>query len=141
MRDENGHSIEKLLDLLLTANLDTLSQYLQGTIAATLVSRKIEKIAVSIRTVLSTALKSSCFLQGVGGGTPFAIRQWIAEEPLESQFLSIASNAGQHLTLRPLISMWLSIASLALLSRAEDYDRRIWFICDELPTLQKYSSL
>ena len=33
--------------------------------------------------------------------------------------------------------MWLSMASLSLLSLPENLDRRIWFICDELPSLHQ----
>lgn len=33
--------------------------------------------------------------------------------------------------------MWLAQASLALLSLTPDRNRRIWFICDELPSLHK----
>ena len=35
------------------------------------------------------------------------------------------------------MSMWLAMASLTMLSLEPDSDRRIWFICDELPTLHK----
>ena len=35
------------------------------------------------------------------------------------------------------MSMWLAQASLTLLSLEPDRNRRIWFICDELPSLHK----
>ncbi len=143
MQGDKNRSIEKLLSLLLTAKLDNLGHYLQGTEAATLVSDKIEKTAISIRSVLSTSLKSLRFLQGLSGKTPFSIHQWIAQagDSKESRFLLISSHAKAHVTLRPLISMWLSIASIALLSLEEDYDRRLWFICDELPSLHQLPQL
>ena len=37
--------------------------------------------------------------------------------------------------------MWLSIASFSLLSLEENDDRRLWFICDELPSLHKLPQL
>jgi type IV secretory pathway TraG/TraD family ATPase VirD4 len=52
-------------------------------------------------------------------------------------WLFISSKGEQHATLKPLISMWLAMASLTLLSLEEDRFRRIWFICDELPSLHK----
>lgn len=146
MREEPDRSVDKLLSLLLTADLDVMGEYLKGTQAATLVSDKIEKTAISIRSVLSTYLKSLRFLQGLkakDGQTPFAIRHWIQQiaDARAGHCLFISSNAEQHAALRPLMSMWLSLASIALLSLEENFERRIWFIADELPTLHKLPQL
>ncbi len=143
MKSEKDRSIERLLSLILTAELDVLGDYLKGTQAATLVSDKIEKTAISIRSVISTYLKSLRFLQGLEDKDSFSIRDWIKKiaDTKDSHFLFISSNAEQHAALRPLISMWLSMASIILLSLEENYDRRIWFICDELPTLHKLPQL
>ena len=142
MRDDADRSMHKLLQLILTAELDVLGEYLKGTQAATLVSDKIEKTAISIRSVISTYLKSLRFLQGLEGKS-FSIRNWIqsiADSP-SGHILFISSNAEHHATLRPLISMWLSMASISLLSLEENYTRRIWFVCDELPSLHKLPQL
>jgi len=143
MKLEEDRSIDKLLSLILTAELDVLGAYLKGTQAATLVSDKIEKTAISIRSVISTYLKSLRFLRGLETKQSFAIRDWIKEiaDSKDSQFLFISSNAEQHAALRPLISMWLSMASISLLSLSENHERRIWFICDELPSLHKLPQL
>lgn len=142
MQDDPNRSIDKLLKLILTAELDELAYYLQGTEAATLVSDKIEKTAISIRSVITTYLKSLRFLRGLDkeDKKPFSISEWIKNED-DNGWLFISSNAGQHAALRPLISMWLSMASISLLSLPENYHRRIWFICDELPTLHKLPQL
>lgn len=142
MQDDPNRSIDKLLKLVLTAELDELASYLQGTEAATLVSEKIEKTAISIRSVITTYLKSLRFLRGLekSGKPSFSIRDWIKNENHDG-WLFISSNAEQHSALRPLISMWLSMASISLLSLPENYNRRIWFICDELPTLHKLPQL
>ncbi len=143
MKSEKDRSIDRLLSLILTAELDVLGDYLKGTQAATLVSDKIEKTAISIRSVISTYLKSLRFLQGLEDKDSFSIRDWIKKiaDTKDGHFLFISSNAEQHAALRPLISMWLSMASIILLSLEENYDRRIWFICDELPTLHKLPQL
>lgn len=138
MRNDKDRSIERLLKLILTAELDELSEYLSGTEAATLVSEKIEKTAISIRSVISTYVKSLRFLQGLNqsGRNAFSIREWVTN-PESSGLLFVSSQGEKHASLKPLISMWLSTASLSLLSLPENYDRRIWFVCDELPTLHK----
>ena len=46
-----------------------------------------------------------------------------------------------HFALKPLLSMWFSMATINLLALPENRDRRIWFICDELPSLHKLPQL
>jgi type IV conjugative transfer system coupling protein TraD len=137
MRHDEDRSIEKLLKLLLTGEFENLEKYLEGTPAATLVSGKIEKTAISIRSVITTYLKSFQALSGLESqATTFSIRDYVLNEDNEG-WLFISSNGGQHKSLKPLISMWLAMASLTILSLEPDSKRRIWFICDELPTLHK----
>lgn len=138
MRHDKDRSLEKLLKLLLTGEFSYLEDYLKGTPAATLVSGKIEKTAISIRSVITTYLKSFMALSGLAseGGSPFSIRNYILNEK-NNGWLFISSNGEQHKSLKPLMSMWLAMASLTLLSLEPDPNRRIWFICDELPSLHK----
>ncbi len=138
MRHDTDRSLDKLLKLLLTTDFEDLEPYLKGTPAATLVSNKIEKTAISIRAVITTYLKSLYSLDGVQNGTEevFSIRDYILN-PTQKGWLFISSNGEQHKSLKPLISMWIAMASMALLSLPEDSNRRIWFICDELPSLHK----
>lgn len=145
MRNDPKRSIDKLLNLLMTASLTELENYLSGTQAATLVSDKIEKTATSIRSVISAYLKSLRFLTQLDkkDNKKFSIRHWIQNEKNDNhdQWLFISSNGEQHASMRPLISMWLSQASLSLLSLPENRDRRIWFIVDELPSLHRLPQL
>lgn len=143
MKSDPKRSMDNLLKLLLNASLSELEVYLAGTQAATLVSEKIEKTATSVRSVVSAYLKSLRFLTYCNqqDSKKFSIRSWIQNEGNNNQWLFISSNAEQHASLRPLISMWLSQASLALLSLPENHDRRIWFIVDELPSLHRLPQL
>ncbi len=138
MRDDKERSLSKLLQLLVTGEFSELEPYLTGTAAATLVSNKIEKTAISIRSVITTYLKSLQSLNGLeqSGKPTFSIRDYLLNQE-ESGWLFISSNGEQHESLKPLISMWIAMASLTLLSLTEDPNRRIWFICDELPSLHK----
>ena len=136
MREDSARSIDKLLRLLLTSEFSQLEEYLAGTPAATLVSNKIEKTAISIRSVITTYLKSLQSLSGLEQKNAFSIRDYILDEH-QSGWLFISSNGEQHKSLKPLMSMWLAMASLTLLSLNPDQDRRIWFMCDELPSLHK----
>jgi type IV conjugative transfer system coupling protein TraD len=142
MRHDSGRSLDKLLSLLVTGAFEELEPYLKGTAAATLVSNKIEKTAISIRAVITTYLKSMQSLQGLNqtSSEAFSIRDYILN-PKEKGWLFISSNGEQHKALKPLISMWIAMASMTLLSLPEDANRRIWFICDELPSLHKLPML
>lgn len=138
MRRDQERSLAKLMRLLVTGEFEELEPYLAGTAASTLVSGKIEKTAISIRSVITTYLKSMQSLQGLdkSGQELFSIRDYILNEE-KSGWLFISSNGEQHKSLKPLISMWIAMASLTLLSLPENHHRRIWFICDELPSLHK----
>lgn len=138
MRHDPERSLEKLLMLLVTGEFEALEPFLKGTPAATLVSNKIEKTAISIRSVITTYLKSLQSLSGINssGKSFFSIREYILN-PQNAGWLFISTNGEQHKSLKPLISMWIAMASLTLLSLTEDANRRIWFICDELPSLHK----
>ncbi|STX81702.1 conjugative transfer protein TraD [Legionella busanensis] len=138
MRHDKDRSLEKLLKLLLTDEFSYLENYLKGTAAATLVSGRIEKTAFSIRSVITTYLKSLKNLSGLNlrDAPPFSIHDYITNESSKG-WLFISSNGENHNSLKPLISMWLAMASLTLLSLTPNSHRRIWFICDELPSLHK----
>jgi type IV secretory pathway TraG/TraD family ATPase VirD4 len=65
---------------------------------------------------------------------------WVQDDK-QTGFLFLSSNAQQHASLRPLIFMWLAIASNAILGREADEDRRIWVLMDEMPSLHKLPEL
>lgn len=128
-------SIIYLLSRLLTSSLESMAELLRGTPAESLVDPKIEKTAISIKSVLATYLKSLCFLEGLKG-EPFSIREWIANEN-DNRWLFISSRDRDHQSIRPLISMWLDIATSNLLSLSRNENRRIWVILDEMASLHK----
>lgn len=133
MRNDSDRSIVKLLRYLLNADLNVIQHYLKGTESETLVSEKIEKTAISIKSVLATYLKSLKYVRE--DEKAFSIRQWVQNEK-EKNWLFITSLGDRHETLKPLISTWIDIAVNALLSLPVNQDRRIWIILDELTSLQ-----
>jgi len=145
MRKDPELSYNKFLRTLLAIKLDKLREFLAGTPAATLVDGKIEKTAISIRSVLTNYVKAMRYLQGIerGGKTTFTIREWMQGTKVgaKNPWLFITSNQQHHESLKPVISMWLSIAADSLLSMGENRHRRVWFFYDELPSLHKLPSL
>ena len=144
MREDKDRSYEKLVDTMLSIKIDKLRAYLQNTPAANLVEEKIEKTAISIRAVLTNYVKAIRYLQGIEkNGEPFTIRDWMrgVREDQPNGWLFISSNADTHASLKPVISMWLSIAIRGLLAMGENRNRRVWIFADELPTLHKLPDL
>lgn len=147
-QDNKPCSTARLLSLILTSELETLGNFLQGTESAALVSKDIKKTAISIKSVLATYIKSLRFLDGLDEKDdkgklkrkPFSITDWVQDDQ-QRGFLFLSSNAQQHASLRPLISTWLAIASNAILGLEPDDERRIWVIMDEMPSLHKLPEL
>ncbi|QLK63908.1 type IV conjugative transfer system coupling protein TraD (plasmid) [Enterobacteriaceae bacterium Kacie_13] len=145
MRKDPELSYNKFLRTLLAIKLDKLREFLAGTPAATLVDGKIEKTAISIRSVLTNYVKAMRYLQGIerSGKPKFTIREWMQGTRVgaKNPWLFITSNQQDHESLKPVISMWLSIAADSLLSMGENRHRRVWFFYDELPSLHKLPGL
>lgn len=145
MRNDKDRSYNTFLRTMLAIKLDQLRSFLAGTPASTLVDGKIEKTAISIRSVLTNYVKSLRYLQGIDkpGREKFTIRDWMKGQADKNQngWLFITSDEEHHESLKPLISMWLSIAATSLLAMGENRERRVWFFYDELPSLHKLPTL
>ncbi|MDZ7320029.1 type IV conjugative transfer system coupling protein TraD [Kosakonia sacchari] len=145
MRQDDDRSYNKFLRTLLAIELDQLRAFLAGTPASTLVDGKIEKTAISIRSVLTNYVKALRYLQGIDrpGREKFTIREWMKGQADKSKngWLFITSDEQNHESLKPLISLWLSIAATSLLAMGPHRHRRVWFFYDELASLHKLSSL
>ena len=69
----------------------------------------------------------------------FSIRKWFTAN---KGWLFITAAPNQRVMLRPLITAWISIAIKALMNRSiNNVHSNMWFVIDELPALQKISSL
>ncbi len=147
LEEKEQRSTQRLLEIMLTSELEDLGAYVKGTESSTLVSEKAAKMAISIKSILAAYIKSLRFLEGLdekdtaGKERPrLSIKDWVQNDA-EKGFLFLSSNAEQHVSLRPLISTWLAIASTSLLGLKPDSNRRIWVIMDEMPTLHKLPEL
>ncbi len=131
MRRDEDRSYNKFLRTLLAIQLDQLRTFLAGTPASTLVDGKIEKTAISIRSVLTNYVKAMRYLQGIDrpGREKFTIREWMKGQADKSKngWLFITSDEQNHESLKSLISLWLSIAATSLLAMGPNRQRRVWF--------------
>ncbi|HQS93768.1 MAG TPA: type IV secretion system DNA-binding domain-containing protein [Alphaproteobacteria bacterium] len=135
---------QKLYEILVRSDLTDFSNFFRHTDAATYTHTDGEKMTLSIRATLANHLQSFRLLKNVETG--FSIRKWVTDESNSDsdQWLFLSARADQRETLRPLISGWLDSALNALMSLPPELSsssRRLWFIIDELPALQRLPSL
>ena len=147
IRHREDKSAILLLQLLLTTTLDEMRLLLKGTESENLVSKEIEKTAISIKSVLATYTKALRFLEGLNkqGASTFCIKDWIkaSMDSKESQkgWLFITSRSKYHKEIKPLISLWLGLAMQGIQSLTPNTNKRIWLVMDELASLHRLDML
>lgn len=152
---EQEKTIQKILEASNITPLSELHAKLMHTKAAALIDPQSEKTATSIRMNLASNI--ACLEHLLGAyPNPFSIRQWIQNEHVTNDnaadeqnsspnhkkgWLFLSMTPAQRATLRPVLSCWLSIAIKSLMECAPNSQRRIWFMIDELPSLNKLPDL
>ncbi len=146
IKPREDKSIIVLLQLLLTTTLDEMRGLLKGTESENLVSKEIEKTAISIKSVLATYTKALRFLEGLDqkNKEKFSIKQWIegtCHPGYNKGWLFITSRSKYHKEIKPLISLWLGLVMQGVQSLTQDSNRRIWIVMDELASLHRLEML
>jgi len=147
IRDRKDKSAILLLQLLLTTTLEEMRGILKGTESENLVSKEIEKTAISIKSVLATYTKSLRFLDGLDetGRESFSIHEWVRQAMIPKSggngWLFITSRAKYHKEIKPLVSLWLGLAMQGIQSLPANSGKRIWLVMDELASLQRLEML
>ena len=134
----SAKSTAGLVQLMSYEPLSDLASYLEGTRAYAHVDPNSERTASSIRSVACSFIQCLEFLKDTDN--PFSIRDWVQGDK-EDSFLFICSSVAQRDTLRPLVSTWLSVAIKSLIQMTPDLERRLWFVIDEMPALQRIKGL
>lgn len=134
----NNQKNSEIVKWIMYEPLDLVCQLLAGTKAASHMDPRSEKTASSVRSVASTYLE--CLENLDDTDTPFSVKNWIAD-PKETGWLFIQCSPSERSAVRPLLSAWISSAIRGLLSLQPDPNRRIWFVIDELPSLQKVKDI
>ena len=129
--------LQKLIRVLIKDDLKAFSAFFKGTEAAPYTHGDGEKMTLSIRATLASNLQSLRYLKSTQTG--FSIRDWVSQD--HTSWLFLKAKPDQRETLRPLITGWLDTALNALMTLPPDHDRRLWFVMDELPSLQRLPSL
>lgn len=72
--------------------------------------------------------------------SPISIKEW-TENDTQTGWLFLSMTRGQHITLAPLFSYWLSLAMKSRREGPSSKQRPIWFMIDELSSLPKITDL
>lgn len=139
LEEQNLKDPHNLYELLTSSDMKTFQTFFEGTEASSYTSKDGEKTTLSVRANLATHLSAFKYLHQSGEG--FSLREWIKNPTHQDQWLFLSALPDQRKTLKPLISAWLDLSINALMSASSDPKRRLWFVMDELPALQRLPSL
>jgi type IV conjugative transfer system coupling protein TraD len=127
----------EFLEILLKISLRDIQDYLEGTYGHSLMDRRADKMAISVRATLINAVSVFDILRDLGGEN-FSIRNWIASP--KNGILFLSCTPAQRAAVTPLITAWLAAAAESLL-RIAPTDKRTWFVIDELHNLKRLPRL
>ncbi|CDZ81945.1 DNA transport protein TraD [Candidatus Rubidus massiliensis] len=133
-----SNTLSDLKRWVLYEPLPNLCSFLEGTKAMASIDMNSEKTAASVRSVAASYLGFLELLKDTQD--PFSIKKWVQNSDDDS-WLFLSCDPRQRAAMVPLISCWYSIAIRSLLDLEPNLDRRIWYIIDELPTLNKLQGL
>lgn len=131
-------SARRMAEMVLTCELEELIEACEGTYAASVMSMQTAKQSQSLRGIVATKLKTF-MLTDDRGERDFSIRDWVASD--EPGLIFITSKKDVEAYLKPLITIWVELAAISILSLAPSHSRRIFLLYDELQALGKMASL
>jgi type IV conjugative transfer system coupling protein TraD len=132
---------DEFLDILLKVSMEEIQEYLKGTYGHSLMDKRADKMAISIRATLINTISIFDVLKESSSNN-FSIRDWIAtpvgdkETPEAARILFLSCTPAQRATMIPIITAWLSIATEYLL-HMNPTTQRTWFFIDELHNLRR----
>lgn len=140
---EEKKEIKEIFNVIDGMDIDTLERYFSKTNASKLISKAADRTTFSILMNLVASITPLRYLANIPNNSQerFSIRKWINNSSYTGSWLFITARADQLDSIRTLMSTAIDTALNAALSLEEDKDRRIWFIADEIPALNKLSSL
>jgi len=132
-----GPTPEELVEWM--SNPDEIDRRLKGTEHAHLIDARAHQQRAGVLASLGLVADSLRLLpkRGAGNGV------WTATEWAEKRrgWIFLTSLPAEREALRPLQSLWIDWLVLRLLNEPTEAQRRVWFVIDELASLQKLPQL
>jgi type IV secretory pathway TraG/TraD family ATPase VirD4 len=131
---KEGKTTSEFLDILLKIRLEEIEKYLKGTYGYSLMDKRADKMAISIRATLINAISTFDVIKESNSNN-FSIKDWVTD-PNQKGILFLSCTPAQRATLIPIITAWLSIATEYLL-HTDSTSESTWFFIDELHNLKR----
>lgn len=137
--DATGISCEtndEIVSKAVVASLDDLLNFLAGDPITGLLAKDNAKMVGSVRGIVSTKLAPFRYLND----GEFSLRDWATDDN-DRRWVFICYRDEMFGSLRSLISCWVSLTIMYLLSLDENEDRKFWLFLDELGSLDQIPAL
>src|ERR1700726_169455 len=117
------------------SNPKEIDRRVAGTEVANFIDRSAGPQRVGVLASLSKVAKSLRLLPHNGAGNG----EWTATDWSETRqgWIFITSLPAEREALRPLQSVWIDMLVLRLLNEPKAHQKRVWFVLDELASLQR----
>ncbi|NPV76200.1 MAG: type IV secretion system DNA-binding domain-containing protein [Anaerolineae bacterium] len=132
-------SASRLSQKVLSCPLEELIKICKGTYAQSVIDENVVKQAQTLRSIVATKMRCLLLFED-DKRKGFSIRDWVSNDKGDATIF-ITSNKDMEAYLKPLITLWLEIASISILSLPPDLLRRIFLFYDELQALGRLNSL
>ena len=121
------------------SNPEEIDRRLKGTEHAHLIDSRAHQQRAGVLASLGLIADSLRLLPKVGDGNG----SWTATEWAEKRqgWIFLTSLPAEREALRPLQSLWIDWLVLRLLNEPKEAQRRVWFVIDEMASLQKLPQL
>jgi type IV conjugative transfer system coupling protein TraD len=134
----NGLSPQDLHHILVQSPLKEFGEFFRGTDAFPFADPAGERTTLSFRSTLSSSVQFLKYLNPQKKS--FSLSSWIQDEGAKN-WIFLTANEYMLATLNPLIAAFFNSATTQLMSLPESQTRRLWFVMDELPAVQKLQAL
>ena len=115
---------------------ENMQKFCEGDPIAAMLDPNNAKMVASIRGIVSSKMTPFRYLEN----GDFSLRDWMMNDD-DRRWVFICYRDEMLGSLRSLISCWVSLAVMYMLSLPEDENRRVWLFLDELASLDKIGAL
>lgn len=141
-RSSVAPTMADLMHLILHVPDEYMARIVAGTDAASILNMNVEKLAGSLRSIISTNVRSFKFMHA--RGESFSFKQWAREDSDRWVFITVRDDLKATMT--SLTSVWIEMALSAILSAETNEAKqtpyyRIGTLIDEVATLNPLPSL
>ncbi len=130
--------LDQYLQEVVRVDLDRLARILEGTNAAAILNKDIQRTALNVRATIGSRTEALNYLwKSRPEYKPFSLRQWVNSE--DPGWLFLTTKDDEYEAMQPLYTIWFNILTEAIMSASGQ--RNIFLVMDELDSLGQLRSL